>query len=72
VNDGFAGSQEEEAWLREIEQTVQAVGAERVVFGSDDRQGEALHAMSRLPLTDSDRAAIMGGNAATLLGMEGQ
>ncbi len=72
VNDDFAGTPEEADWLREVEQTVQAVGAERVVFGSDDRQAEALEAMSRLHLSDGDRAAIMGGNAARLLGMAGQ
>jgi len=53
------------------EQAVRAVGAERVVFGSDDRQEEALRAMGRLSLSETDRAAIMGGNAARLLGEEG-
>jgi len=70
VNEGFAGSQEEGDWLREIERTARAVGVERVLFGSDDRQGEALTAMGRLELNDTDRAAVMGGNAARLLGME--
>ncbi len=70
VNEGFSGSQEEEDWLKEIEQTVQAVGARRVLFGSDDRQEEALQAMDRLKLDDPDRAAVMGGNAARLLGLE--
>jgi predicted TIM-barrel fold metal-dependent hydrolase len=70
VNQGFAGSREEEDWLREIEQTVHIVGAARVVFGSDDRQAEALEAMSRLRLDDAERAAVMGGNAARLLGRE--
>jgi predicted TIM-barrel fold metal-dependent hydrolase len=72
VNEGFAGSQEEENWLREIAQTVQAVGAQRVLFGSDDRQEEALGAMGRLHLSDDDRAAVMGGNAARLLEVEGE
>ncbi len=67
VNEGFAGTQEEEAWLCEIEQTVQAVGAKRVVFGSDDRQAEALEGMARLRLSEGERAAVMGGNAARLL-----
>jgi predicted TIM-barrel fold metal-dependent hydrolase len=71
VNEDFAGSEEEEDWLREIEQTVQAVGAARVLFGSDDRQEDALPAMGRLRINDNDRAAVMGGNAARLLGMEG-
>jgi len=71
VNEGFAGSQEEEDWLRQIERSVQAVGAERVLFGSDDRQEEALRAMSRLCLSDADRAAVMGESAARLLGVEG-
>jgi uncharacterized protein len=71
VNEGFAGTREEEDWLREVEDTVRAVGAERVVFGSDDRQEEALLAVGRLPLSENDRAAIMGGNAARLLGEEG-
>lgn len=70
VNEGFSGSKEEANWLREIEQTVQAVGAERVLFGSDDRQAEALQGMSRLRLNDTDRAAIMAGNAARLLAMD--
>jgi uncharacterized protein len=72
VNEGFAGTREEEDWLREVEDTVRAVGAERVVFGSDDRQEEALLAVGRLPLSENDRAAIMGGNAARLLGEEGR
>ena len=70
VNEGFSGSQEEEDWLKEIKQTVLAVGARRVLFGSDDRQEEALQAMDRLKLDDPDRAAVMGGNAAILLGLE--
>jgi predicted TIM-barrel fold metal-dependent hydrolase len=72
VNESFAGSQDEEDWLREIEQTVEAVGAARVLFGSDDRQEEALRAMGRLHFNDSGRAAVMGENAARLLGVEGQ
>jgi predicted TIM-barrel fold metal-dependent hydrolase len=71
VNESFAGTREEKDWLREIEATVQAAGAGRVVFGSDDRQAEALAAMDLLRLSDGERAAIMGGNAARLLGMEG-
>ncbi len=70
VNEGFAGSEEEEDWLREVEQTVHALGAARVLFGSDDRQAEALAAMSRVELKAVERAGVMGGNAARLLGME--
>lgn len=40
------------------------------VLGSDDRQEEALRAMGRLRLDDTDRAAVMGANAMRLLGME--
>jgi predicted TIM-barrel fold metal-dependent hydrolase len=69
VNEGFAGAREEDNWLREIEATVQAAGAARVVFESDDRQAEALAAMRRLRLSEDERTAIMGGNAARLLGM---
>lgn len=70
VNEGFSGSRDEEGWLREIERTARAVGVDRVLFGSDDRQGEALTAMGRLRLDDTGRAAMMGGNAARLLAME--
>ncbi len=69
VNEGFAESTEEEDWLREIDQTVQAIGAARVLFGSDDRQAEALAGMSRVELTEVERAGVMGRNAAILLGM---
>ena len=51
---------------------VEAVGADHVLFGSDGPWGDAAAEIARLqemPLPVDDRAAILGGNAARLLGL---
>lgn len=53
-------------------QLVQAFGAERIVFGTDcpwADQKTSLEQISSLPLTENDRQAILGSNAAKLLGL---
>jgi uncharacterized protein len=71
VNEGFAGSAEEAWHLQRIKQAVQAIGAARIIFGSDDRQAEALAGMARLEVTAPQRAMIMGENAARILKLAG-
>lgn len=56
----------EEAFCRMI----RSFGAQRVLFGSDSpwsSQKESVQAIERLPLTESERAAIFFGNAKKLL-----
>ena len=51
---------------------VRAFGAERVLFGTDSPwggQAESLRRFRALPLTDTESAAILGGNAQKLLGL---
>lgn len=51
---------------------VRAFGAARVLFGTDSpwgAQSDAVERLRRLPLTDTEQAAIFGGNAARLLGL---
>ena len=51
---------------------VRAFGADRVLFGSDSPwtdQKQSLDAFRALPLTDAEQAAVLGGNAADLLGI---
>ena len=51
-------------------QMVQAFGAERVLFGTDSPwsgQKESLDFLRALPLSDSDKEAMLGGNAEKLL-----
>ncbi len=51
---------------------VRAFGSERVLFGSDSPwadQGESLAAIRALPLEDREKDAILGKNAARLLGI---
>lgn len=72
--DGFPW-QETDLPLMEPERflrLVRAFGAERILFGTDSPWGEQADALQRLqalPLTDAERTAILGGNAARLLGL---
>ncbi|MCX8204739.1 MAG: amidohydrolase [Candidatus Nezhaarchaeota archaeon] len=53
-----------------VVEAVEAVGAERVIFGSDVPFGymsSELRKIKQLRLSDIDRGAILGGNAAKLL-----
>ncbi len=52
---------------------IKAFGAERVMFGSDSpwsSQKESVEAVRRLPLSEEERALILGGNAQSLLGIQ--
>lgn len=51
---------------------IKAFGASRIVFGTDSPwadQHESLQALLRLPLTNEEKQAILGGNARKLLGL---
>lgn len=75
--DGYYQSPEElellsdEAFLR----LVRAFGVEHTLFGTDCPWGDqaaALAQLRALPLADADKRAILGENAARLLGWEGE
>lgn len=70
--DGFYKTARDTAMLTDagFMQLVRAFGAERVLFGSDCPwmdQRDYLARVTALPLTDEERAAILGGNAEKLL-----
>lgn len=73
LGDGFYGPSElnmmeEEQFLR----MVREFGADRLVFGTDSPWGGQAEDVARfraLPLTDEEKAAILGGNAQKLLGL---
>lgn len=52
-----------------IEQMIRKVGADRILFGSDDLQEGALRFATLLDISNEDRVSIMGGNAVKLLGL---
>ena len=73
ISDGRY-SEEELQMLREDEfvSLVRALGAERVLFGTDSPwsdQETALRDVTALALTDGEKELILGGNAARLLGL---
>lgn len=50
---------------------VEAMGAEQILFGSDapwSNGGEEIKRIKALPLSEEDKAAILGGNARRILG----
>ena len=73
LGDGFYGPSElnmmeEEQFLR----MVREFGADRLVFGTDSPWGGQAEDVARfraLPLTDEEKAAVLGGNAQKLLGL---
>jgi aminocarboxymuconate-semialdehyde decarboxylase len=58
-----------EAHRSKIEQMIEKVGADRILFGSDDLQDGALRFMDSLRIPDEMRAQIMGENAMRLLNL---
>lgn len=51
---------------------VRAMGADKILFGSDapwSNAGEEIKRINALPLSESEKDAILGGNAAKLLGL---
>lgn len=72
--DGYYQTPEELALLGEEQclRMIRAFGAERVLFGTDSpwgNQSEELRRIRALPLAEADARAILGGNAARLLGL---
>ena len=52
----------------------EAFGANRILFGTDSpwsRQSDSIDFIERLPISAEDRAKILGGNAAEMLGVVG-
>ena len=74
--DGYYKTPEDLALLGEAQfvRLVRAFGTERVLFGTDSPwggQAEELRRFRALPFTETERAAILGGNAERLLGLQG-
>ena len=74
LDDGYYKTEEELQLMtpEEFVSLVRAVGAENVLFGTDcpwSGQKESMDAFRDLPLTEEEKTAILGGNAARLLGL---
>ena len=74
LNDGYYKTEEELKLMtpEEFVSLVRAVGAENVLFGTDcpwSGQKESMDAFLGLPLTEDEKTASLGGNAAGLLGL---
>ena len=72
--DGYPWKEAELQLLREEQflRIVRTFGADRILFGTDSPWGghaDALRILQGLPLTDAERTAILGANAARLLGL---
>ncbi len=72
--DGFYRTEKELERLSDagFMQLVRAFGARRVLFGSDspwEDPRDTLNRLRALPLSEEEKARILGGNAAALLGM---
>ena len=74
ADDGF-WSQEETKMLsaEEMVKMIRIFGAERILFGTDSPwsdQAQALSFIRNLPLTDEEKKAVLGENAARLFSLE--
>lgn len=72
--DGFPWRESDLPLMEEAQflRIVRKFGAERILFGTDSPwggQSEALRLLQASPLTDGERAAILGGNAQRLLNL---
>ena len=74
IGDGYYKTAESLSRLREDEFVLQAraFGTDRVLFGTDspwEDQAAELARVRVLPFTEEEKAAVLGGNAARLLGL---
>jgi predicted TIM-barrel fold metal-dependent hydrolase len=56
---------------RFLEEMVKAIGAERILFGSDDQPTLTLQVIRNSALSDSEKQLILTGNTARLFGLNG-
>ena len=74
AGDGYPWQAEELQMLNPEEfcKLIRAFGADRILFGSDSPwadQAAEVKALLQLPLTEAEQTAVLGGNAARLLGL---